>query len=64
MSPTTASLQKDLFLIDVDPVSSSADPVPHFKHDTADWRPQRKFLLVVTAAGETNAGMSPERQDT
>ena len=66
MSSRTASLKKDLVLINVDTVSGAADPFPHSKplNDTAAWRPQRKFLLVVTAAGETNAGMSPKRLDT
>lgn len=25
--------------------------------DSEDWHPKRKILLLVTAAGETNAGM-------
>ena len=55
--PTRA--QKDLSAVNVKHIASSViSTSSQVARDPHDWRPKRKFLLLVTAAGETNAGTS------
>ncbi|MCJ1317713.1 hypothetical protein MMC15_003039 [Xylographa vitiligo] len=58
MTSMQSPQEKTLTAINVDPASlSSRSPSLTFAipQELESWRPKRKFLLVVTAAGETNA---------